>query len=145
YVTTQEAQWVGWVFQKLGWNHMDNIFFGWVNGLPNPAFNPADWMSVALIGGAAVMALLSNEFKFKKPTMELAVWAIAGGFFMGIGSRLALGCNIGGFFVRAANGDPAGWLFGLGMIGGAFIGVKFFNWWTERKMAKEMAVLDLEL
>ncbi len=145
YVTTQEAQWVGWVMQKLGWDHMDNIFFGWVNGIPNPAFNPADWMSVALIGGAAVMALLHNEFKFKAPTRELAVWAIAGGFLMGIGSRLALGCNIGGFFVRAANGDPSGWLFGVGMIGGAFIGVKFFNWWTERKMAKEMESLEFEL
>ncbi len=146
YVTTQEAQWVGWTLHKLtGINFMDNIFFGWVNGIPNPAFNPADWMSVALIGGSAVMALLQNEFKFKKPTRELATWAIIGGFFMGIGSRLGLGCNVGGFFVRAANGDPSGWLFGIGMIGGAFVGVKFFNWWTERKMAKEMAELEFEL
>ncbi len=146
YVTTQEAQWVGWTMHKIfGWNFMDNIFFGWVNGIPNPAFNPADWMSVALIGGAAVMALLHNEFKFKKPTKELAIWAIIGGFFMGIGSRLALGCNVGAFFVRTAQGDPSGWLFGIGMIGGAYIGVKFFNWWTERKMAKEMAGLELEL
>lgn len=145
YVTTQEAQWVGWVLQKLGWNHMDNIFFGWVNGIPNPAFNPADWMSLALIGGAAVMALLHNEFKWKAPTKELALWAIIGGAFMGIGSRLALGCNVGAFFIRTANGDPSGWLFGVGMMGGAFIGVRFFNWWTERKMAKEMAALDFEL
>lgn len=143
YVTTQEAQWVGWVMQKLGWEHRDNIFFGYINGIPNPAINPADWMSLALIGGAAVMALLSNEFKFKKPTRELAMWAIIGGFFMGIGSRLALGCNVGAFFVRVANGDPAGWLFGIGMFGGAYIGVKFFNWWTERQMAKELAGLDL--
>ena len=143
YVTTQEAQWVGWIMQKLGWDNMDNIFFGYINGIPNPALNPADWMSLALIGGAAVMALLNNEFKFKKPTRELAMWAIIGGAFMGIGSRLGLGCNVGGFFVRVANGDPAGWLFGLGMIAGAFIGVKFFNWWTERQMAKEFAGLDL--
>lgn len=143
YVTTQEAQWVGWVMQKLGSNKMDNIYFGLHNGIPNPLFNPADWMSIALICGAAVMALLHNEFKWKKPTLELAVWATIGGFFMGIGSRLALGCNIGGFFVRVANGDPAGWLFGIGMIGGAFIGVKFFNWWTARKMAKEMAAFGL--
>ena len=143
YVTTQEAQWVGWVMQKLGWNNMDNIFFGYINGIPNPALNPADWMSLALIGGAAVMALVNNEFKFKKPTMELATWAIIGGFLMGIGSRLGLGCNVGAFFVRAANGDVGGWLFGLGMIGGAFIGVKFFNWWTERQMAKEMAGLEI--
>jgi uncharacterized membrane protein YedE/YeeE len=143
YVTTQEAQWVGWVMQKLGWEIRDNIFFGYINGIPNPALNPADWMSLALIGGAAVMALLSNEFKFKKPTRELAMWAIIGGALMGIGSRLGLGCNVGGFFVRVANGDPAGWLFGMGMIGGAFIGVKFFNWWTERQMAKELACLDI--
>ncbi len=146
YVTTQEAQWVGWALQKIfGRNYMDNIFFGWVNGIPNPAINPADWMSVALIGGAAVMALLHNEFKLKMPTKELAIWALLGGFFMGIGSRLALGCNVGAFFVRAANGDPSGWLFGIGMIGGAYIGVKFFNWWTERKMAKEMEALEFEL
>jgi len=143
YVTTQEAQWVGWVFNKLGWNNMDNIYFGLNNGIPNPAINPADWMSLALIGGAAVMALLSNEFKFKKPTKELAVWAIVGGALMGIGSRLGLGCNVGAFFARVAMGDASGWLFGIGMIGGAFIGVKFFNWWTERKMEKEMAAFDL--
>ena len=145
YVTTQEAQWVGWVLHKLGMNNMDNIYFGWVNGIPSPAINPADWMSVALIGGAAVMALLHGEFKFKAPTRELAFWAILGGFFMGIGSRLALGCNVGAFFVRTANGDMSGWLFGAGMIGGAYIGVKIFNWYTERKMAKEMAGFDLDL
>jgi uncharacterized membrane protein YedE/YeeE len=139
YVTTQEAQWVGWVFNRvLGVNNMQNIYFGLENGIPNPLFNPADWMSLALIGGAAVMALLHNEFKWKKPTLELAAWAIIGGFFMGVGSRLGLGCNIGAFFVRAANGDPSGWLFGLGMIGGAYVGVRFFKWWTERKMAQEI-------
>ena len=143
YVTTQEAQWVGWVFNKLGANNMDNIYFGFVNGIPNPAVNPADWMSLALIGGAAVMALLHNEFKFKKPTMELAIWAIIGGALMGIGSRLGLGCNVGAFFVRVSQGDTSGWLFGLGMIGGAYIGVKFFNWWTARKLEKEFAACNI--
>lgn len=139
YVTTQEAQWVGWVFNRLGWENMDNVFFGLNNGIPNPLINPADWMSLALIGGAAVMALLHNEFKWKAPTGELAMWAIIGGALMGIGSRLGLGCNIGAFFVRVSEGDVSGWLFGIGMIAGAYLGVKFFSWWTERKMAKEAA------
>ncbi|WP_455222754.1 YeeE/YedE family protein [Kaarinaea lacus] len=143
YVTTQEAQWVGWAFNKMGADNMDNIYFGFVNGIPNPAVNPADWMSLALIGGAAVMALLNNEFKFKKPTWELAVWAVIGGALMGIGSRLGLGCNVGAFFVRVSQGDVSGWLFGLGMIGGAYIGVKFFNWWTQRKLEKEFAACDI--
>jgi hypothetical protein len=29
------------------------------------------------------------------------------------------------------------------MIGGAYIGVKFFNWWTERKMAREFAACEI--
>jgi hypothetical protein len=56
---------------------------------------------------------------------------------------VGLGCNIGAFFATVTNGDPSGWLFGLGMTVGGFIGVKFFNWWIERKMAKEMAAFDL--
>jgi len=143
YVTTQEAQWVGWMIQKLGFENMDNIFFGYVNGIPNPAINPADWMSIATIGGAAIMALLYKEFKFKKPTLELATWAIIGGILMGIGARLALGCNIGAFFVRVANGDPSGWLFGIGMVPGAYITVKFFNWWTDRQMKKQLSASGL--
>ena len=62
---------------------------------------------------------------------------------MGAGSRPSLGCNIGAFFIRAAGGDPNGWVYGIGMVLGAFIGVKFFSWWTDRKMAKEMAAFDL--
>ena len=85
------------------------------------------------------MALFQQEFKFKPPKGELIVWGLGGGLLMGIGARVALGCNIGAFFIRVAGGDPGGWLFGLGMVGGAVIGVRFFNWWTERKMAAEMA------
>jgi uncharacterized membrane protein YedE/YeeE len=146
YVTTQEAQWFGWLFNKLGWQNMDNIFFGWNEGIPNPIFNLAGWMSISLIGGSAVMALLSNEFKWKFPSLELATWALLGGALMGIGARLGLGCNVGAFFVRTANGDVSGWMFGLGMTGGAWLGVRFFKWWTERKMAKEVGLAtDLQL
>jgi len=145
YVTTQEAQWFGWLFNKLGWDNTHNIFFGLENGIPNPLFNLAGWMSISLIGGAAVMALLNDEFKWKKPTLELAAWAAIGGMLMGVGARLGLGCNVGAFFVRTANGDASGWLFGLGMIGGAWVGVRSVSWWTERKMAKQMAGSDLQL
>jgi uncharacterized protein len=137
YVTTQEAQGAGWVLAQLGMNVTDNIFFGLDNGIPGPLVNPVLWMSVSVIGGAAVMALLNNEFKLKFPTTEVALWAIFGGILMGIGARVGIGCNIGAFFATVTNGDPSGWLFGLGMTGGGWLGVKFFNWWIERKMARE--------
>ncbi len=143
YITTQEAQGAAWIVQKLGFNVMDSIFFGLENGVPNPLLNPVLWMSISLVGGASVMALLNNEFQLKFPTLEIAIWAIFGGILMGIGARVGLGCNIGAFFATVTNGDPSGWLFGLGMTVGGLIGVKFFNWWIERKMAKEMAAFDL--
>ncbi len=145
-VATHSAQWLGWALNKLGWDDLHNVFFGYSEGIPNPIFNFAGWTTIALVGGAAVAALLQNEFRVKMPTLELATWAVLGGVLMGVGARLGLGCNIGAFFARAANGDPSGWLFGLGMTGGAYIGVKFFAWWTERKMAKETgAAADLQL
>ncbi|MBT9537143.1 MAG: YeeE/YedE thiosulfate transporter family protein [Planctomycetota bacterium] len=138
YITSQEGQLGGWLLEKLGWNMHDNIFFAINNGLPEPQRNPALWMSIGIIFGAMVMARLNNEFKLKWPKGELWVWGLLGGLLMGFGSRPSLGCNIGAFFIRAAGGDPNGWLYGIGMVTGAFFAVKFFNWWTERKMAKEM-------
>ena len=138
YITSQEGQFGAWILEKFGWNMHDNIFFGINNGLPEPWRNPALWMSFGIIFGAMVMARLNNEFKFKLPKGELIAWGLIGGLLMGWGSRPALGCNIGAFFIRVAGGDPSGWLYGSGMVVGAFAGVKFFNWWSERKMAKEM-------
>ncbi len=138
YITTQEAQLAGWLMEKVGWQVRDNIFFGVMNGLPEIWRNPALWMSFGIIFGAMVMALLSKEFKWKLPKGELIVWGLGGGLLMGVGARVALGCNIGAFFIRVAGGDPGGWLFGIGMVLGGYIGVRFFNWWTDRKMAKEM-------
>lgn len=139
YITSQEGQFGAWILEKFGWQMHDNMFFGFVNGLPEPYRNPALWMSLGIIFGAMVMARLQGEFKFKLPTLELMTWAMIGGILMGVGSRPSLGCNIGAFFIRAAGGDPNGWLYAAGMVGGAFIGVMVLNWWTNRKMAAEMA------
>ena len=145
YITSQEGQVGAWILEKFGWDMHDNMFFGWVNGIPELWRNPALWMSLGIIFGAMIMALMQKEFKVKFPSAELMVWGITGGLLMGMGSRPSLGCNIGGFFIRAAGGDPNGWVYGTGMVIGAFVGVKFFNWWTERQMAKEMADFDIDL
>lgn len=138
YITTQEAQFAGWIMEKVGWEVRDDVFFGVMNGLPELWRNPALWMSLGIIFGAMIMSLLQREFKFKLPKGELIVWGLGGGLLMGVGARVALGCNIGAFFIRVAGGDPGGWLFGIGMVLGGWCGVRFFNWWTDRKMAKEM-------
>ncbi|MCW9012260.1 MAG: YeeE/YedE thiosulfate transporter family protein, partial [Gammaproteobacteria bacterium] len=136
YITTQEAQWGAWVMETMGMNMRDNIFFGLDNGVPNPLINAPGFMSIGIILGAAVLALLRREFKFKMPSMETAVFAIVGGLLMGIGARVAMGCNIGAYFATVSNGDPSGWLFLIGMVAGGYIGVKLFNFWLSWRASR---------
>lgn len=142
YIATQEAQALAWVFEKLGWNLMNNVTFGFQNGIPNPLLNPPLLMSFGTIIGAAVMALSFKEFSWKIPNLEAIIFAVFGGWFMGIGVRIGLGCNIGSFFVPVANGDPSGWVYFVGMIIGSYFAVKAISKWINYKSAKDLKELD---
>jgi len=145
YITTQEAMLAGWSIKTVGLDSHpadgapgyleDNHYFGDYNGLPRPWHSPALLLSFGLILGAAFKSLLAREFKWKFPTRELLVYAVIGGTLMGIGARVALGCNIGAFYAPVAFGDPSGWIFFIGMGMGAYISAKFINWVANRKMA----------
>ncbi|KAA3626584.1 MAG: YeeE/YedE family protein [Proteobacteria bacterium] len=137
YITTQEAQWGGWVLERVGINMTDNVFFGLDNGLPNPLINAPGFMSIGIILGAAVLANIKGEFKWKMPNMETAVLAIAGGFLMGLGARIGMGCNIGAFFATVTNGDLSGWVFLVGMVLGGYLGVKLFSWWIDWRASRQ--------
>ncbi len=47
---------------------------------------------------------------------------------MGVGAALAGGCTVGGFFVPVLLGSVAGWSMWLGLIGGAFLGLRSLAW-----------------
>ena len=143
YITTQEAQWGGWVLHQLGVENMGNIFFGLENGLPSPLLNAPGFMSIGIILGASVMALTRGEFKWKKPSVESAIFAILGGTLMGIGARVGMGCNIGAFFATVTNGDPSGWIYLLGMVIGSYAGVKAFAWWMDWSLARNQSEIAL--
>ena len=131
YITTQEAQLGGWILEGLGRDTRDNIFFGLINGLPNPLVNAPLLMSVGIVLGAAVLALTRREFKWKVPNIETATFALVGGALMGIGARVGMGCNVGAFFAAVTNGDLSGWIYLAGMALGGLLGVKAFNMWIE--------------
>ncbi len=131
YITTQEAQLGGWILDLAGRDVTDNVFFGLENGIPNPLINAPLLMSLGIILGASVLALIRREFKWKKPNLETAVFAIVGGALMGIGARLGMGCNVGAFFAAVTNGDLSGWIFLAGMTLGGLAGVKAFNLWMD--------------
>ncbi|MHB0914952.1 MAG: YeeE/YedE family protein [Thermoleophilia bacterium] len=146
YITTQEAMIAGWTMEKAGVSRetmTDNRYFGDFNGLPRPWHSPALLLSFGLILGASFLALWNREFKWKFPTKELFLYAVLGGTLMGIGARIALGCNIGAFYAPAAFGDPSGWVFFLGMGIGAYGSAKIINAVANRKL-KNMD-FDIEL
>ncbi|MBN32895.1 MAG: hypothetical protein CL906_03100 [Dehalococcoidia bacterium] len=68
---------------------------------------------------------LAGEFKIRIPKEKLRFFqSIFGGVFMGYGAGLAIGCTLGSFFSAIPSMSLSGWLFGLSLAGGAFIGTK---------------------
>ena len=49
YITSQEGQFGAWLYERVGINMHDNMFFGYVNGIPQLWRNPALWMSLGII------------------------------------------------------------------------------------------------
>ena len=93
-------------------------------------------MSIGIILGAAILANINREFKWKLPSLETAIFALIGGTLMGIGARIGMGCNVGAFFAAVTNGDLTGWIFLLGMALGGYVGVKVFTWWMEWRASR---------
>ncbi len=80
---------------------------------------------VIIIGfflGVIISSVAASEFRWKKirSSKQIAL-ALAGGFIMGYGARLASGCNIGAFMGSMPSLSLHGWIFGIT----AFVGVYF--------------------
>ena len=93
--------------------------------------HPITLTSGGLLIGAFVSALMSRQFKFHKaPPLEYAKSAM-GGALMGAGAVLAAGCNVGGFYTAAAMLDMGGVAMMVGLIIGAWIGLRYLLWEME--------------
>jgi len=53
-----------------------------------------------------------------------ALAAVLGGILLGIGSRLASGCNIGAYLAGIASGSVSGWVWGLCALAGTWVGLR---------------------
>ncbi|MFG2892417.1 YeeE/YedE family protein [Streptomyces sp. NPDC048248] len=88
----------------------------------------ADRTSLTDIGimiGAAVASALGGTWALHRGTpWRTAVAAVAGGVLMGIGARLAGGCNIGAYLAGIASGSLHGWIWGATALLGTWAGLK---------------------
>ena len=87
--------------------------------------------NLGIIIGALFATLLASQFKFKKiKSKKQIIAAVLGGLLMGYGARIGFGCNIGAFFSGIASMSLSGWVYGIFLFVGAYVGskllVKFF-------------------
>lgn len=93
---------------------------------------PVTVQNIGIVLGTLIYLLLDGKFKqvftseLKITTREGLFYAL-GGLSMGIGTRLANGCNVGALYTPVANFSLSGWVFFIVMIVGAVIGNKVFR------------------
>jgi uncharacterized membrane protein YedE/YeeE len=88
-------------------------------------------IDLGLLLGSFASALLAREFAFRMPSKVEIVKGLGGGVFMGLGSSLALGCNVGAFYSPLINLSASGLSMMIGLIIGAYLGLRCLLWEVE--------------
>jgi uncharacterized protein len=129
-VTTSLAYWGAWAWQALGGDPHGWAYFAEVKPVFNsPGFSFAkdagSLTNLGIVAGALLAALLAGQFRVKrlKSGRQVAA-AVLGGLLMGLGARLAFGCNIGDLFTGLPSMSLHGWVFMLSIFMGAAVGSK---------------------
>ncbi len=116
-------EWIDWVFYYLG-IYAAHPYYG-------PILSGSSVLTFGLLWGAFASALLSKEFTFKvAPPFEL-VRGAAGGILMGIGTTMAAGCNVGGFFSAMSALSLSGIAMMAGLIIGVNLEIRYVCWELE--------------
>jgi len=94
---------------------------------------------LALVAGALLAALAAGEFRWRVARPRALALALLGGVLLGFGAFVASGCTVGALLSGVTAFSLHGWLFGGGLLAGAFAGVAVL-----RRMAPKPApLLDL--
>ena len=70
----------------------------------------------------------SHEFKIRTPKEpKRYLQSLCGGVLMGYSASLGIGCTIGAFFSAIPSFSLSGWLFGISLGLGAYLGTKLIK------------------
>ena len=96
--------------------------------------NQASLTDIGLLLGALIACLFAAQWKIRNiKHYKQALAAIIGGLLMGIGAKMAGGCNIGGLFSQLPQFSLAAWLFLLFVFLGATVGGKLLKFFMSNK------------
>lgn len=87
---------------------------------PVIGLGPEETLVIFIIIGSFVAALLSGNFRIRKPKVKRLPSAIGGGLVMGVASRMAPGCNIANI-VGAGGLSISSFIVIIGMMVGVFL------------------------
>ncbi len=130
--STVYGLWFGRLLKAIGMPIETIVEF---TGKPAKFFNmpffshPVYTQNIGIILGTLICLLIAGSFT-KTFTSELKITPKAalvfsmGGFFMGIGTRLSNGCNVGALYTPIANFSLSGWIFLVFLILGGILGNK---------------------
>ncbi|QSX09104.1 YeeE/YedE family protein [Alkalibacter rhizosphaerae] len=127
-VTGVFTSWGVGFLQLLGMEFPGAGFAGAVSDVNNGlVLSSVGMRNVGLILGALAYFLTAGRFKlnFKLKPVDILFYAI-GGTLMGVGARLANGCNVGALFSGIVNLSLGGWVFLLTMTLGGLFSLKVF-------------------
>ncbi|MFC6886244.1 MULTISPECIES: YeeE/YedE family protein [Actinomadura] len=80
---------------------------------------------IGIMLGAAVASAAGGAWTLHRGLpWRTAVAAVLGGVLMGVGARLAGGCNIGAYLAGIASGSLHGWLWGVTALAGTWFGLR---------------------
>ena len=114
--------WADWLFYGIGL---------YEDAPRHPFFFSSSVMDLGLVAGAWISAVIAREFAFRIPPM-LEIWkGVVAGILMGIGSALAMGCNVGAFYSPLQNLSANGLTMMIGLMIGVVIGLKYLYWEME--------------
>ncbi|MFE0686903.1 YeeE/YedE family protein [Streptomyces xiamenensis] len=125
-ITSAFALWGSKIVGALGGSPENWSFWQQQGTYGNPVL--ADKNSLTDIGimlGAGVAAALGGTWALHRGIpARTALAAVLGGILMGIGARLAGGCNIGAYLAGIASGSLHGWIWGAVALLGTWAGLK---------------------
>jgi len=81
-------------------------------------------IGIGFVAGAFISACLGKDFAFRIPPYREMVKAVIAGTFMGVGSALAGGCNVGGMYNAIGNLAANGFTMWIGLVAGVLLGLK---------------------
>ncbi|WP_136688017.1 YeeE/YedE family protein [Halorhabdus amylolytica] len=86
--------------------------------------SPGMGVIAGFLAGAFLAAVTSGEFALEAPTRSIGVSPVSGGVLMGVGAKLAPGCNVTNLYTGVASLSVHGIVAGIGIVLGAYAGTR---------------------